>query len=1314
MRWKEQTFSCIVSPIKVIGDVSMGVQITGWTRGLLWCVAVLLSTGSLGAADRFSLEKGDVVVVTGGTNMVRLQQSGHLEAALTRAFASSRPKFRDLAWEADTVFRLGTVIERWRPDGFGKRDEQFRRVGTTVVIAQFGQLESLSGRGGLERFTRAYGELIASWQKQARLIVLVTPSPFEEPPTRAIPDLSMRNADLALYVEAISKLAADRGLVLVDLFTRSRNGLTDNGMHITPAAQAYVAHAILGQLGVEFPGKKILEPLRRAVIEKHRLWYDYWRPANWKLLYGDDSRRQFTRGGADYIPFREEWKKLLPLIDRAEQRVWTVADGKQDPGNNRPRPEVLHAAPQANIKAELASFAVPKGFQVNLFASDKHGLTSPIAIRWDPAGRMYVAVTTTYPHVFPGNLPNDKIIRLEDTDGDGAADKSTMFAQGLNIPTGIEWGDGGIYVGQNTEILFLEDTDDDGRADRRRVVLGGFGNGDSHQTINSFIWSPGGELYFGQGDGCESRVETPWGSSNLFQAGFYRLRPRRLQLDPLLDACMGPGNPWGVAFNGWGQIFSIDGAGGVTFLSPGQVPTTHQLKLRRIGNPGGYCGIGYLDGRGVPESMRGDFVIGDFKPNRVKRFSVREDGGGFSLQWREPLLQSRHRNFRPVDVKQGPDGAIYIVDWYNPVTCHQDDAYRDPARDKAHGRIWRLVHTESARSIPKVPNLARAPIAGVLEELKSPEHWTRYQAKRALTTRNPDGSVEALDDWIRTLDPKDPRYEHHLFEALGAFETLEVVRPGLLDRLLQARDHRARAYAARVVGRWHDRLDDPLGRLALRVVDEHPQVRMEAVMACAAIPSPRSIEVVARVVDKPKDGWIDYAFKQAVHHLVPHWMPAFRKGQVAFQQPGHLAAVLNEVGGRDALASLKRLLDGEDLDRATRSAAISAVLAVGGPDDLRAYGLDEKRFTRDGRYDAALHAEALGRLIEVTRFRKVRPAGDLVALLGGLIATDHAQVQARSLELAGLWNVTRTGDAILAAAGNDRLPVTVREAAFGALVALKVPAGRGVLEKFTTAPHPAPLRSAAVRSLVSIDLQLAARRAAELFDGEKLAADDTTATLAAFVNRTGGAQSLAAAMKSRKLKPETARQLLRSLFSTGHSDRELLGAFNTALGASAKAPDYNEQFVKRLVGDAAKSGDVARGGVLFKNLACVSCHKVGGSGGTIGPDLTAIGTTLSPERIAEELLWPNRQVKEGFSVVQVVTADGKIHQGYQRKTKDSQATGDLVLQDLATRKLVTIKKESIEVKKVTGSVMPAGLTAVLSRVQLLDLVRFLSDLGKIR
>jgi len=123
---------------------------------------------------------------------------------------------------------------------------------------------------------------------------------------------------------------------------------------------------------------------------------------------------------------------------------------------------------------------------------------------------------------------------------------------------------------------------------------------------------------------------------------------------------------------------------------------------------------------------------------------------------------------------------------------------------------------------------------------------------------------------------------------------------------------------------------------------------------------------------------------------------------------------------------------------------------------------------------------------------------------------------------------------------------------------------------------------------------------------------------------------------------------------------------------------------------------------------------VGGSGGKIGPDLTAIGTTLSAERITEELLWLNRQVKEGYSVVRVITDAGKIHQGYQRKTKESEAAGNLVLQDLATGKLITFKKQQIDQQQTTGSVMPGKLTALLSESQLLDLIEYLSELGRIK
>ena len=220
---------------------------------------------------------------------------------------------------------------------------------------------------------------------------------------------------------------------------------------------------------------------------------------------------------------------------------------------------------------ERRTFQVPDGFEVNLFAAEDMGVLNPMQMRWDADGNLYVISSLGYPQLRPGEKPNDRIIKLTDTDGDGVADRSSVFADGLYIPTGLEVGNGGLYVGEQTDLVFLKDVDGDGVVERE-VVLSGFGVGDTHQAINSFVWSPGGELYFDQGDGIESRVETPWGLSGLFQAGVMRFRPRRLQLDPFLDDFMGPGNPWGIAFDDWGQTFVVDGAGGVTFLSPAMMP----------------------------------------------------------------------------------------------------------------------------------------------------------------------------------------------------------------------------------------------------------------------------------------------------------------------------------------------------------------------------------------------------------------------------------------------------------------------------------------------------------------------------------------------------------------------------------------------------------------------------------------------------------------------------------------------------------------------------------------------------------------------
>ena len=184
--------------------------------------------------------------------------------------------------------------------------------------------------------------------------------------------------------------------------------------------------------------------------------------------------------------------------------------------------------PDPDPEIERKSFKVADGFEVNLFAADPL-LAKPIQMNFDAAGRLWLACSETYPQIKPGQKANDKIILLEDTKGVGKADKVTVFADGLLIPTGLEPGDGGVYVANSTDLLHLSDPTGAGKATRRRVVLSGFGTEDTHHILHTLRWGHDGNLYFNQSVYIHSHIETPHGVRRLNGGGIWQFRPDTLQ-----------------------------------------------------------------------------------------------------------------------------------------------------------------------------------------------------------------------------------------------------------------------------------------------------------------------------------------------------------------------------------------------------------------------------------------------------------------------------------------------------------------------------------------------------------------------------------------------------------------------------------------------------------------------------------------------------------------------------------------------------------------------------------------------------------------
>ncbi len=579
------------------------------------------------------------------------------------------------------------------------------------------------------------------------------------------------------------------------------------------------------------------------------------------------------------------------------------------------------------------------GYAVNLFASEQDfPIGNPVALTFDARGRLWVITMPAYPHQEPGIDPDDKLIILEDTDGDGRADKHTVFADGLYQPVGFELGDGGAYVSQPPDLLFLRDTDGDDVADERRVLLHGFGTEDSHHAIHSFVWGPGGALYFQEGTFHHSQVETPYGPVRMQYAGVFRYEPRNHRLERYVSYRFS--NPWGHEFDRWGQNFISDASSGNNYFGlplTGYLPYPEKHPRMKvfttIVRP--TAGSEFVSSRHFPEEAQGDFLYNNVIGfHGIKQHRVHPDGSGFAGEEVEPLLMSTDINFRPVDMQFGPDGALYIVDWFNPLVGHMQYSIRDARRDKTHGRIWRITHESSPLLTP--PDIAGRPIGELLDLLKTYEDQVRYRVRRELRLHDAAEVQEALGAWIDGLDPDAEDYEHYLLEALWVHQTHNLINTGLLEQLLDAEDHRARAAATRVLRHWRRDIADPLALLPRQVRDPHPLVRLEAVVALSYMDSAEAAFHALEALDSEMDYYLDYGLNETIRALKPKWEPVISEGAPSLSSEGVLyllrradpSVMQRPVFAREVYESVLRQEGFEEAHRAQAVARLAEEVSV--------------------------------------------------------------------------------------------------------------------------------------------------------------------------------------------------------------------------------------------------------------------------------------------------------------------------------------------------------------------------------------------------
>lgn len=850
------------------------------------------------------LEKGERIVFIGNLLLDAERRNGHLETLIHQHHSQHELTFRNLAWPADEIDLMP------RPDNFGDLDQHLTYFKADVIIAAFGFNESFAGKEALPDFEDRLGVFLDYLRsrsyngKSTPKIVLLSPvanEPFKGG------DSVRNNSNLRSYRDAMKKVCQEHEVAFANVFSSIVTPETTIDGH----ALNELGHSLFSQIAFKELFAKdatvINEDLRQLVIDKATQFHQRYRPLNTFYYTGG---RNKSYGYLDFLPAMRNFDLLVANRDQAIHQTAFTGKLIQPDDSNIPKLDDVLLSRGANKflspADEQAAFKVDPRFEVNCFASEEDfpEMACPISMRWDKRGRLWVSTSVTYPHVYPGQKPCDKIIILEDTDQDGKADICTTWADDLHIPLSFVLdGSGGVYCSEQPHLTHLTDRDGDGKMDHREIVLTGFGCEDSHHSLHDFTWTPGGDLLFREAIFHHSQIETAYGPIRAKNSSWFLYNPPTRKLTAF--GSYPNTNPWGVTFDKWGNHVASHPVFASSFHatnpayprehSAGNGFTQEAGQHPKVGKDfqaySGTCGQDFVCHDFWPEEMQGGFIKARYKPtNKIEFHTWTKEEDHFSEEFQFDLIFSTNLSFIPVDLSFGPRGDLYICDWYNPVKGHAQYSLRDPRRDRKAGRIWRVI--PKGAILPEPPKIAGASIDELLEHLKSPHYRTRYRAKLELRSTQGDEGLKHLIEW--RLKQSNPL---HSLEALWLQQSFDV--PILannhlkyLENLIHSEDELVAASAYGVL-RFAQVPPAYIEKL-LNDGASHPSqhVRREAVICASYVlsssshPDPSAVDITTRrrqgvlraispALDLPAGPHLSYAITTAFHSaaLKPYWLP---------------------------------------------------------------------------------------------------------------------------------------------------------------------------------------------------------------------------------------------------------------------------------------------------------------------------------------------------------------------------------------------------------------------------------------------------------
>lgn len=1264
------------------------------------------------------LKNADVqsIAFLGGSLISEMENYGYFELELHLHFPNQEMKVRNIAYPADDVFgkarsQFGSAqnTQSWKPpteeEGFGSKvlmEHINETQPTTIFIGYGSETAYYMNKEDILLFKKGYGRLLDALEAKQIKLILLSP-PKQEQVLFSVEETAERNRRLKQVRDFIQLESQSRDQLFVDLYNElivnsAEQQYTHNGIQLNKAGYAKMAEVIGRTLEMKEDVIQLEvdenDELLSLIKKKNRFYRYRIRPLNEAYIY------LFRRHEMGHLA--SEMEDLKKLIEEKERHIKTIVNGrKYDPPKEIDKEwqapktylehEVPAVIPKPNIEEELAAFNIADDYEISLFAADPM-IANPINVNWDTKGRAWVATSSTYPHIVPGREPNDKIIILEDTDNDGKADKHIVFADNLLVPHSVMPVPGGAFVVSTTELLFFADTDGDDVADERRVVYDGFGNADVHHTIHGFRWAPWGDLHFTQSIYINSFVETPYGMRVLNGSGTWSFRPETERLEIFSRGLI---NPWGEAFDQWGQAFATDGAGGsgINYIFPESAHATAVgaatvLPGLNSGTPKNTAAEVIYSSH-FPKDWQGSIITNDFRANRTVRYAVNPFKSGYQSKEVQTVLHSDHRSYRPVDSKIGPDGALYIVDWYNPIIAHGEVDFHHPSRDRLHGRIWKLTKKEKPL-LPKI-NYAKTSSLDLLDLLKSPEQFTRLQANRAYVERN--GEPELVMDWMNNLNKNEPKFSQYRLEGLWLLTALNFYDEKALMTSLNATNPRERAAAIRVLSHWKKQ-QEYLSFLRESIKDSDPQVRLETIHALRELGTREAVEIVIQVKELPMDENLRFALDLTLSRLQDKWLPAFAKNENLFDgdKNKQLYALLTSEDVQ-VIKPINNLLNQQGLNKDLITKAWLLLAKIG---DAESLGKVLQKALDDQS------PELLSAMANAPKANQAVPTD--LNLLESLITYKDQKIRLPALKVAGRWKAGVFSDLI-------SKQIKVAESKRERLIAMRAYekiGKRAEVEQMANSETDNNIRGAACVVWAEKDLEAAAIPTVNLL--VKLDDSNLAESIYSAYRRTeDGPKILANALKGKNIPEPIASAGLKMIQTSGRDLPELEKALRESGKINSIGMDMEPKEKDQLIQDAMATGNLYRGQILYrkKELLCTTCHRVNSMGGLSGPDLSTIGTFMTPPAILDAVLNPTNDIKQGFETVILTKNDGEIVSGLlDRKTDKA------TLIRMANSEIVAIPASEIANIDVSPvSLMPTGLTRNLHKDELKDLLAYLMSLG---